>query len=171
MIGTAYLRLDILPSAEQPGMRQLFRQYLDARLSAYQNLLRRDVADQEFARATAMQQQIWSRAVTAGQIDSTHNIVRIVLPALNDMMDVTTSRAIALDAFAGAHFSAADLCGAAERFAGWACNGETKTSQRAAHDFVRGDYFRHDLRGAGFGRTAIGVDPAGSCGSGADRIT
>ena len=50
MLGTAYLRLDILPSAEQPGMRQLFRQYLDARLSAYQNLLRRDVADQEFAR-------------------------------------------------------------------------------------------------------------------------
>lgn len=44
-----------------------------------------------------MQQQIWSRAVTAGQNDSTHNIVRIVLPALNDMMDVTTSRAIALD--------------------------------------------------------------------------
>jgi len=44
-----------------------------------------------------MQQQIWSRAVTAGQNDSTHNIVRVLLPALNEMMDVTTSRAIALD--------------------------------------------------------------------------
>ncbi len=96
-IGTAYLRLDILPSAEQPGMRQLFRQYLDARLSAYEKLLQRDIANREFARAAAMQQQIWSRAVTAGQNDSTHDIVRVLLPALNEMMDVTTSRAIALD--------------------------------------------------------------------------
>ena len=78
-------------------MRQLFRQYLDARLSGYENLLQRDIANQEFARAAAMQQQIWSRAVTAGENDSTHNIPRILLPALNNMIDVTTSRAIALD--------------------------------------------------------------------------
>jgi hypothetical protein len=96
-IGTAYLRLDILPTAEQPGIRQLFRQYLDARLSAYQKLTQRDVSDQEFARAAAIQHQIWSRAVAAGQIDFTQNTVRVLLPALNDMDDVTTSRAIALD--------------------------------------------------------------------------
>lgn len=96
-IGTAYLRLDLLPAAEQPGMRQLFRQYLDARLSGYEKLLQRNVANQEFARAAAMQQQIWSRAVIAGENDSTHNIPRILLPALNNMIDVTTSRAIALD--------------------------------------------------------------------------
>ncbi len=96
-VGTAYLRLDILPTAEQPGMRQLFCQYLDARLSVYEKLLQRDIANQEFTRAAAIQQQICSRAVTAGQNDSTHNIVRILLPALNDMIDVTTSRAIALD--------------------------------------------------------------------------
>jgi hypothetical protein len=60
-IGTAYLRLDILPPAEQPGMRQLFCQYLDARLSAYEKVLQRDFADQEFARAAAIPQQIWSR--------------------------------------------------------------------------------------------------------------
>jgi hypothetical protein len=35
--------------------------------------------------------------VTAGQNDSTDNIVRILLPALNEMMDVTTAQAIALD--------------------------------------------------------------------------
>jgi hypothetical protein len=44
-IGPAYLRLDILPSAEQPGMRQLFRQYLEARMSAYEKLLQRDIAN------------------------------------------------------------------------------------------------------------------------------
>ena len=96
-IGTAYLRVDILPAAEQPAVRELFRQYLDARLSGYVNLQQRDVANREFARATSIQQQIWTRAVAAGQVDATHNIARILLPALNDMMNVTTSRAIALD--------------------------------------------------------------------------
>ena len=96
-IGTAYLRLDVLPAAEQPEMRQLFRQYLDARLSAYGNLLQRDAANQEFARAAAIQHEIWSHAAAAGENDSTHNVVRILLPALNEMIDVTTARAIALD--------------------------------------------------------------------------
>ena len=96
-IGTAYLRLDILPAAEQPGMRQLFREYLDARLSGYEKLLQRDAASQDFARAAAIQQQIWSHAVVAGQTDSTQNTVRMLLPALNEMIDVTTARAIALD--------------------------------------------------------------------------
>src|SRR5262249_12777640 len=31
-ISTAYLRLDLLPASNQPEMRRLFREYLDARL-------------------------------------------------------------------------------------------------------------------------------------------
>src|SRR5690349_12197475 len=34
-IGTAYLRLDLLPVGDQAPMRESFRDYLDARLSAY----------------------------------------------------------------------------------------------------------------------------------------
>lgn len=96
-IGAAYLRLDILPAAEQPAMRQLFREYLDARLSGYEKLVQRDAANQDFARAATIQQEIWSHAVTAGRNDSTQNTVRVLLPALNEMMDVTTARSIALD--------------------------------------------------------------------------
>jgi hypothetical protein len=96
-IATAYLRLDILPAAEQQGMRQMFREYLDARLSAYDKLLQRDAANQEFKQAGTIQQQIWSRAVAAGDADTTYNTTRVLLPALNDMIDVTTARAIALD--------------------------------------------------------------------------
>src|SRR6266849_4254262 len=36
-IGTAYLRLDLLPEIEQPTLRDLFRRYLDARLRVYEN--------------------------------------------------------------------------------------------------------------------------------------
>ena len=95
-IGTAYLRLDLLPTGDQPGIRHLFRDYLDARVRAYEKFAHREVAGQEFARASELQQQIWFQALTASRADQTQNSVRLLLPALNEMIDVTTSRAIAL---------------------------------------------------------------------------
>jgi hypothetical protein len=47
------------------------------------------------AQATQLQQQIWTRAVAAGHVDDTQNTIRIVLPAINDMIDVTTDRLVA----------------------------------------------------------------------------
>ncbi|MGB9242798.1 MAG: hypothetical protein WCC03_05550 [Candidatus Acidiferrales bacterium] len=44
-----------------------------------------------------MQRQIWSQALIASRADVTQNSARLLLPALNDMIDVTTSRAIALE--------------------------------------------------------------------------
>lgn len=35
-VSTAYLRPDLLPASSQPPLRELFRQYLDARLETYQ---------------------------------------------------------------------------------------------------------------------------------------
>lgn len=37
-IGTAYLRLDLLPVEAQPGLREKFREYVDARLEVYRKL-------------------------------------------------------------------------------------------------------------------------------------
>jgi hypothetical protein len=55
-IGTAYLRLDELPVNEQPEMRRLFREYLDARLSVYEKLLDLKAVEQELAHAAGLQQ-------------------------------------------------------------------------------------------------------------------
>lgn len=95
-IGTAYLRLDLLPASRQSEMRGLFREYLDTRLLVYERLPNLDAADQELARAAQLQQQIWSKAVAAGLSDPSQHVARLLLPALNDMIDVTTSRTIAL---------------------------------------------------------------------------
>jgi hypothetical protein len=95
-IGTAYLRIDQLPAAEQPEMRRLFRDYLDTRLRVYQALPDLKAAEQQLARGSQLQQDIWSRAVAGSRADSTQNAARLVLPALNDMIDVTTARTIAL---------------------------------------------------------------------------
>lgn len=96
-VGTAYLRLDELPAPEQPEMRRLFREYLDARLAAYARIPDMRAFHQGIAQAEQLQQQIWARAIVATRNDSTQNSARLLLPALNEMFDVTTARTIAID--------------------------------------------------------------------------
>jgi hypothetical protein len=95
-IGTAYLRVDELPVNEQPEMRRLFREYLDTRLRVYERLPDLKAADQEIARAAQTQQEIWSHAVSASRNDPSQNTARLLLPAVNEMIDVTTARTIAM---------------------------------------------------------------------------
>lgn len=96
-IGTAYLRLDVLPASEQPEMRRLFREYVSARLRAYAHIPNMEAFHQGVAQAGQLQQQIWAGAVAASRTDPTQNSARLLLPALNDMIDFATSRTIAID--------------------------------------------------------------------------
>jgi hypothetical protein len=95
-IGTSYLRLDLLASGEQGEMRRLFKEYLDARLAMYALLPDMAAADLERARGEGLQKEIWARAVQSSQADPAGAAGRLLLPALNDMMDLTTERTIAL---------------------------------------------------------------------------
>jgi len=96
-IGTAWLRLDLLPSTAQPGLRELFRQYLDSRLRIYQQLPDLEAARKEVTRATALQGQIWSQAVTALQ-GLPSPLQAHLIPALNDVFDIATTRTMAAQA-------------------------------------------------------------------------
>lgn len=96
-IGTAYLRLDELPASDQPEMRHLFREYVDARVAAYAQVPDMKAFHQGVAQAGQLQQQIWARAVAASRNDPTQNSARLLLPALNEMFDITTARTIAID--------------------------------------------------------------------------
>ena len=98
-ISTAYQRLDLLPAADQPAFRHLFREYLDARLQGFQRILDRPAADQDFARAAQIEQQIWSQALVAALKDPSHDVSRLLLPALNQLSDVANQRAIALQSY------------------------------------------------------------------------
>jgi hypothetical protein len=93
-IGTAWLRLDLLPSGAQPELRDLFRRYLDARLAVYQKLPDLQAAHAELGRANALQGEIWTRAVAASQQASTPLVAQLV-PALNEMFDIATTRTMA----------------------------------------------------------------------------
>ena len=95
-IGTAYLRLDLLPAESQPPLRESFRRYLDARIEAYRKLPDIAAAKKQLAKANELQKQIWRQAVAASRAESAQPAAAILLlPALNAMIDITTSRTMA----------------------------------------------------------------------------
>ena len=94
-IGTAYLRLDLLPAAAQPAIRESFRRYLDSRLEVYRKLPDIQAAQQELARSGALQAEIWKQAVTACREPGMQQATMLLLPALNQMIDITTTRTMA----------------------------------------------------------------------------
>jgi hypothetical protein len=96
-IGTAWLRLDLLPPEVQPMMRQQFRDYTDARLSAYAKLPDMKAARAELARSVVLQQSIWKASVAATRLPGAHpDAAKLLLPALNAMIDITTTRTTAM---------------------------------------------------------------------------
>ena len=94
-IGTAYLRVDLLPAAVQPELRQLFRRYLEARLRVYTELADPPPARRAASEAVDLQQRIWQAVIAARGADPTGDAARVVVPALNEMIDVTTARTVA----------------------------------------------------------------------------
>ena len=91
-IGTAWLRLDLLPAAHQPAIRDDMRRYLDERLAAYRVLpdVERSLTHQ--ANAEKLQGAIWQAAVVACRADTAPSTTSVVLPALNAMFDISTTR-------------------------------------------------------------------------------
>jgi hypothetical protein len=93
-IGTAWLRLDLLPPDAQPALRESFRQYLDSRLDTYRKLPDLAAVEAELQNTARLQSEIWRRAVTA--LDSSDGKATMaVIPALNAMFDIVTTRTMA----------------------------------------------------------------------------
>src|SRR5262245_42113438 len=91
-IGTAWLRLDILPAAAQPKLGDTFRRYTDSRILTYRTISESGIeaARTELTRSMAMQQGIWTDAIAASR--DVPQAAVVLLPALNTMFDITTTR-------------------------------------------------------------------------------
>ena len=95
-IGTAYRRLDLLPAEARPHLQQLFRQYLDSRLEVYAKLPDLEAARSALARSAGLQDEIWAHAVAAVRMEGALPAAPfLVMPALNQMIDITTTRTMA----------------------------------------------------------------------------
>lgn len=91
-IGTAYLRLDLVSADARSALQGLFNQYLDARLEFYKKLPDTESAQVEWNKSMSLQNAIWTRAVEACQAQANPSVCVVLLPALNEMIDITTTR-------------------------------------------------------------------------------
>lgn len=93
-IDTAWLRIDVAEPVAQPRLRELFRQYVDARIQAYEA-----TGLSEYRRqlevSTELLRQIWAQAVEATP-DSRPQNRMLFLPAVNAMSDGASARTLSL---------------------------------------------------------------------------
>jgi len=94
-IGTAYMRLQLLPAERQASLRAKFHDYVTSRYQTWLLLDDRAAAQREYEKSVKLQSEIWSDAVDATNND-TDDARKLLLPALNDMIDITTTRLIAM---------------------------------------------------------------------------
>jgi len=95
-IGTAYLRLDLLPEAARPRLKELLRHYVDTRIEVYRKIRDTTAFQTELSRSNALQGEIWREAVAASAAQgAATDAAKLLLPALNTMFDITTTRTMA----------------------------------------------------------------------------
>ena len=96
-IGTAWLRLALLPEDARPVVRGLFRDYADVRLQQSAGM-RHDATEKQLgARLQELQSAIWRQAVDAAPRCESDQAAVLLLDALNSMFDAATRHQAAYD--------------------------------------------------------------------------
>jgi len=96
-IGTAYLRLDLLPPEAQPQLREDFRRYVRSRLAVYEKIPDAEAVRGELRKSGEIQNEIWKQVVSATQQSGSPAVMILVLSPVNEMIDITTTRTVAAE--------------------------------------------------------------------------
>jgi hypothetical protein len=94
-IGTAYLRVDLLPQEDQPRIRDLYRRYLESRIQVFDKILDRAATSAALDECRKIQSEIWSSSVAACPRSTSPQGCTLVVESLNEMIDITTTRNMA----------------------------------------------------------------------------
>lgn len=97
-VGTAYLRVDLVSAAAQPLLRQNFRDYVDARLNVYAHVTDPVATNAAVAKVGQLQAKLWRNAVAATAATPGPQATTVLLPAINAMFDMATTRMVAAQA-------------------------------------------------------------------------
>ena len=95
-IGTAYLRLDLLPLEAQAPLRERFQAYAVSRAALYQDLGDDAAVRRDLDTAEALQHEIWDQAMAASRGADFQSARLLLIPALNEMIDIVTTRSVAI---------------------------------------------------------------------------
>ena len=98
-IGTAKLRVDLVPADARGPLLDAFDRYIAARLETGAASTDAAAYARAYARAEAIQKEIWSMAIEAGRRpDAPPAVNQQLIPALNAVFDIAATRAMALAA-------------------------------------------------------------------------
>lgn len=97
-IGTVILRTDFYPDSVRNILRQHLQQYVEARIGYYQAGTDYEKTKRFYISADSISKKIWGTAVSYAKTD--YNLAKTseLIPALNAMIDVTTTRRAAGEA-------------------------------------------------------------------------
>lgn len=93
-LGTAWLRMELLPEPARSETRELFREYLDGRIAAFANPDVRQARLQLQEHTARLQAKIWLRLTAATRETPTLQQAAL-LPPVNEAFDLATTRALA----------------------------------------------------------------------------
>lgn len=91
-VGTAALRLDLLPVGTRAEAKALFISYVDGRLSYLAGLGSGADISPLWAKNQSQQAQLWNLAVAQGDSARPNAVHNQLIPALNEMFDIATTR-------------------------------------------------------------------------------
>ena len=94
-VGTAWLRIDLVPEAQREPLRTGLRAYVDARLDGYAQRAADPDAEGEFAKAERAGADLWRAAMVAVQPPAMPAAATLLLPALNEAFDIAAARTLA----------------------------------------------------------------------------
>lgn len=94
-IGTAVLRADLYPDSTRQLLRKNFKEYVNARLDLYNAGMNVELAILRYKKADSLGSVLWN--ITTNDAKINNNILRTaqMIPALNAMIDITTTRSAA----------------------------------------------------------------------------
>jgi len=91
-IGTAILRCDMYPDSVRNPLRADFKEYIETRIAYYDVGSDEEKIKQELEKAAEISGRIWKRVALQAQNPSNVAITTQMIPAVNEMIDIVTTR-------------------------------------------------------------------------------
>jgi ABC-type multidrug transport system fused ATPase/permease subunit len=91
-IGTAILRADLYPDSIRAAFRKDFKEYVHVRIAFFEAGANIDVIKSTLKQGNAIQKRLWERAAYYGRDRENLHRTSQMIPALNAMIDIVTTR-------------------------------------------------------------------------------
>lgn len=91
-IGTVVLRTDVYPDSMRTLLRARLKEYVEARIAFYEAGMDTKKIVMYFLKADSIGKQIWTTVASYARVDNLTTRTSEMIPALNAMIDITTTR-------------------------------------------------------------------------------